>query len=358
MSDLVTSIAELQAEFQHIADVHPWVCLFRRTATHDNGGPAFVGRPVGPVGFRDALNPLPPVARPVLDRVNLLTLRASALVQRLLEEASVFPPDVAEEIRDWEERCWGDGWVRVLWYAAIPWHVYWIENYPQVAANALAWLKDAAARPQSPNGRNAASLGDKGADTETGPACIVASPESRTTEAGVSATAGQPLPCEPYPVTVANHEQLAASIAAKMAPPANETTAASAASSAKGTMMKSQDTAGDPATPRDYLIGWPDILAALNRKSDDKEPVRRLNEQFKGPIKIPGRGSRPMVDRAELIDWWNSLKTRHAAMGDEEALREQDREATLANQYRHGKEGHADTEAPGISGRVKHRRTS
>jgi hypothetical protein len=113
-----------------------------------------------------------------------------------------------------------------------------------------------------------------------------------------------------------------------------------------------------PSTAPDIAIGWPEILETINRKNADKELVRRLNNQFGGPIAFGGTGAQPMADKAKLRSWWASLVDRYAASREERAQQEIDREATLADQYRHGKEGHADTEAPGISGRVKRRRTS
>jgi hypothetical protein len=119
-----------------------------------------------------------------------------------------------------------------------------------------------------------------------------------------------------------------------------------------------QRPADDTAQAKDYLFGWREILSAVNRKTDDKALVVRLNDQFGGPIQVGGQGERPMADRAKLIAWWNRVEALHADRGDEEAQQDEDREATLSDQYRHGKEGHADTEAPDISGRVKRRRTS
>jgi len=113
-----------------------------------------------------------------------------------------------------------------------------------------------------------------------------------------------------------------------------------------------------PLAATDYAIGWPEILKALHRRQGDKETVRGLNEKFNGPIRIAGQGSRPMADKAELIAWWNEIKVIHQTHSDEQAQRDKDRSATVSNQYRHGKEGHADTEVPDIAGRAKRRRTS
>jgi hypothetical protein len=146
VSDLASSIAELQAEFQQVADVHPWVCLF---FARGPDGQAVVGMPIGPPGFRELCPSPPPAAYPVLDRLNSLNDRADAVVRRVLEETSVLPPDLANEIVEWEKRCLGDGWVPCLRYAGIVRHVYWVENYAQVAANALGWLKEAVAREQT-----------------------------------------------------------------------------------------------------------------------------------------------------------------------------------------------------------------
>jgi hypothetical protein len=109
---------------------------------------------------------------------------------------------------------------------------------------------------------------------------------------------------------------------------------------------------------KDYAIGWPEVLKTLNRKHGDRETVRGLNDKFHGPIQIAGQGSRPMANKAELISWWNNLESMHQENSEERSRQDEDRKATTSNQYRHGKEGHADTEVPDISGRVKRRRTS
>jgi hypothetical protein len=110
------------------------------------------------------------------------------------------------------------------------------------------------------------------------------------------------------------------------------------------------------AAPRDYLFGWQDILKAINRKARDRETVRGLNERLGGPIWIAGRGGRPRVDRAELLAWWNRLGEIYKANDEAAAESDRDRKAVGDNQYTQGREGHADTVAPDISGRVKRRR--
>jgi hypothetical protein len=115
---------------------------------------------------------------------------------------------------------------------------------------------------------------------------------------------------------------------------------------------------GDKVVPTDLLLSWPEILKALNRTSASKEAIRKLNKDYEGPILFMGRGSQPKADRVALVNWWNGLRNAFESCQAADAQQEVDRNATAANQYRHGKDGHADTEVPDIAGRVKGRRRS
>lgn len=106
------------------------------------------------------------------------------------------------------------------------------------------------------------------------------------------------------------------------------------------------------ATPKDYVIGWADILQALNRDNNAtwRGRVERLNESHNGPIIKGATGQQPTVVKTKLIAWWNGL---------EEILESQQSNrtntaATVSEQYPHGRDA---TVVPGISGQVKKRRS-
>jgi hypothetical protein len=137
MADLASQIAELQAQFQHVADIHPWVCL----SNPREHGLAFVGEAHGPDLLRGVNEPQNPARRAVVDHVTILTHRSSALLLLSLKGRSRIPSETRREIEAWERDRLGDGWVRWLWYGSIPRCVRRIDNYPQVAATALQYLK-------------------------------------------------------------------------------------------------------------------------------------------------------------------------------------------------------------------------
>jgi hypothetical protein len=90
-----------------------------------------------------------PRLRPIVDHVNVLTRNAYQLLFRVLERQTQIPADIAEEIREWEEKSYGYGWIRWLWYATPIRDIRWCRNYAQAAATALLSLRDAAAPPGS-----------------------------------------------------------------------------------------------------------------------------------------------------------------------------------------------------------------
>ena len=55
---------------------------------------------------------------------------------------------------------------------------------------------------------------------------------------------------------------------------------------------------------KEYLLGWPEILRAINRKGTDKETVRGMNKNHGGPIIFPGRGPSQRSTKATLGRVW------------------------------------------------------
>jgi hypothetical protein len=146
--EIVSRIAELQVEFQHIADVHPWICLaFMPTAlaTGKRCVILHIGEkapgPAPALGLPGVDSPRDAALRVVVDHVVELTNQATFLINRVLKYESQIPADVQQEIREWEQQSRGYGWIRWLWYAARIQHVNRFENYTQAAATALAALK-------------------------------------------------------------------------------------------------------------------------------------------------------------------------------------------------------------------------
>jgi hypothetical protein len=92
--------------------------------------------------LRRVREPLDPARRAVTDHVNSLTCEAQHLLVLLLQTQNRMPPHRQDEIREWGRERQGGEWVRALWFAAIPRDLRRIDNYPQVAAAALRWLRD------------------------------------------------------------------------------------------------------------------------------------------------------------------------------------------------------------------------
>ena len=87
----------------------------------------------------------------------------------------------------------------------------------------------------------------------------------------------------------------------------------------------------------------------MNNNREDRDKVSRLSKSYDGPIRFPGQGKQPCVDKAKLIEWWNRLE-----------IQLQD----LVNQARGGKTdaesghdyGRTGKAVPSIGGGVKQRR--
>jgi hypothetical protein len=118
--------------------------------------------------------------------------------------------------------------------------------------------------------------------------------------------------------------------------------------------LKTKAASPQPPTPLpapvQLLTSWRDILITLGKRNNDKERqvVGRLNQTCNGPIKIPGQGRQPLVDKAELIGWWN-----HLTVMAETQNRTSDTKASVDSQYDYARGGKV---VPNISGEVKKRR--
>ena len=112
-----------------------------------------------------------------------------------------------------------------------------------------------------------------------------------------------------------------------------------------------------PASPRPelapvkLLANWREILIALGMKfsTEDKQKVLRLNKTYSGPIVIPGQGKQPLVDKAQLLEWYNGL----AAKFNAEQERKRDAQATVSVGHEYGRDGEV---TPDLAGGVKKRR--
>jgi hypothetical protein len=144
MSDLSSQLAGLETRFRQIANQHLWLCLAIPPRTGSHGSSPCVGEKfdppwpqLGSLGVRDPQNPC---LQPIVDYVNTLTHEAHELLFAVLAGPNRIPPDVADDIRGWEQQRYGFGWVRWLWFATRVQHVHRLENYAQVAADALHQL--------------------------------------------------------------------------------------------------------------------------------------------------------------------------------------------------------------------------
>jgi len=164
--EIVSQIVELKNEFQSVADRHPWISLYIPPIEKEREG-LFLGEtaasPYSPneltrthpetgrnYTVRIALgvnSPRNMACQAVVDRVQRLTDRTERLLKYALEYDSQIPPDVKQAIREWEQRKMCYGWVRWLWYATVVRCDWRIENYPQIAANALGELNEALRHP-------------------------------------------------------------------------------------------------------------------------------------------------------------------------------------------------------------------
>jgi hypothetical protein len=143
-AELVSAITTLKDEFQHVADLHPWVCL---AVPRGESQFILVGEAVHLYaetypGIYGVATPRDPACRVVADHVEQLTARADRLLIRVLEHAEI-PDDLRDDVRGWERLLHhGGGWVRWLWFATRIQSVWRVQHYAQVAATALLVLRD------------------------------------------------------------------------------------------------------------------------------------------------------------------------------------------------------------------------
>ena len=115
----------------------------------------------------------------------------------------------------------------------------------------------------------------------------------------------------------------------------------------------------DAQSAKQLLHGWRAIDEALglsrsypNMNYDERRrKLAYLNRRFGGPIKAGGKGSQPVVNRFELIAWWNSLEEQVEV----QKARIRDKQATLQSRHPYGR---AAQVAPDLGGSVKRRKSS
>ncbi len=107
----------------------------------------------------------------------------------------------------------------------------------------------------------------------------------------------------------------------------------------------------EPVEAKEMLFGWDEIMAAVKRPNDEstRAGFRRYNNLHGGPLISIGQGSRPMVEKSALIEWWNSLGQRLAELEQ----RKLDEKESLSSRHSYGKGG---VVRPEIDGADKRRR--
>ena len=114
----------------------------------------------------------------------------------------------------------------------------------------------------------------------------------------------------------------------------------------------------DAHSAKQLLHGWRAIDEALglsrsypNMNYDERRrKLAYLNRRFGGPIKAGGKGRQPVVNRSELIAWWNSLEDQV----EDQKARIRDKQATLQSRHQYGR---AAQVAPDLGGSVKRRKS-
>ena len=121
---------------------------------------------------------------------------------------------------------------------------------------------------------------------------------------------------------------------------------------------RSEGEPPDAQSVKHLLHGWRAIDDALglsrsypNMNYDERRrKLAYLNRRFDGPIKTVGKGSQPIVNRSDLIAWWNSLED----LAENQKARIRDKQATLQKRYPYSRAGHI---VPEIGGSVKRRKS-
>ena len=144
MSDVLSRIKELQAEFQHVADHHHWLALVVPSAERRL---PWIGQIFAPAHYPDfgVGPPSNPANVVIADHVQSLTNAANQLLMTALKRGHSLPQDIAEQIHEESQRDHGLGWwawVRWLRYSVPLRSVTRFANYAQTAATALRELAD------------------------------------------------------------------------------------------------------------------------------------------------------------------------------------------------------------------------
>lgn len=155
-SKLVSRIVALQAEFQEIANRHPWICL--GIPRLDQGfHPLTFGvatEPVAPdFGLPGVATPRDEHVRTVLDHMWVMTDHAHRLLYEVLDGEHSIGQEYEQQIRAADRQNHGYGWVLWLWYAAPMQHVHRLKNYAQVAATGLLVLRECIATTRAKSRR-------------------------------------------------------------------------------------------------------------------------------------------------------------------------------------------------------------
>jgi hypothetical protein len=137
-ADLMSRLVQLKDDFQHIADLHPWICISIPRTTQP--GTCLLGEAgTGWEMLAEVVYPEDRTRRVVLDHVNELTFQAENLLMALIQYDSILPADLRQEIKD-ESPASTFRWVRWLRHAVPIQHIYRYQNYAQVSATALTHL--------------------------------------------------------------------------------------------------------------------------------------------------------------------------------------------------------------------------
>lgn len=109
-----------------------------------------------------------------------------------------------------------------------------------------------------------------------------------------------------------------------------------------------------PTEPGPFLKGWPIILQTLGMEDTSKHrgQIKKLNEEFNGPITFPGRGCQPEVFEVHLRAWhlFVGEEYRRKQKAEEEITRDRDVAATVADRHNFGRNGEV---VPGVNGSVR-----
>jgi hypothetical protein len=126
----------------------------------------------------------------------------------------------------------------------------------------------------------------------------------------------------------------------------------------EGVMLTPTPAAVSPESIKQLLHGWQAIVKALGlaqtypgmKYEERRRKLVYLNRRFNGPIKSRGKGNQPVVNRSDLIAWWNSLEKQ----AEDAQARIRDKKATLQSHHRYGRTAQV---APDIGGSVRHRKS-